>query len=180
MNKTNRGFTMLFAVLISSLLLSIGVAILDLTLKEFTLSSAGKASQFAFYAADDGAECALFWEHHNPNPLSSIGESSFATSTDSQTYLSFSCHGNPVYKNQISETHEAPVTEFSAIEGFEKSVTSFWTSYDGTPYSPCAHVTVTKLTNSDQLTSTVIDSRGYDTCDPDNPYRTERGLQAIF
>ena len=46
---------------ISSLLLSIGISIYNITLKELILSSYGRNSQFAFYAADTGLECALYW-----------------------------------------------------------------------------------------------------------------------
>jgi Tfp pilus assembly protein PilX len=57
-----RGFTLLLAILVSSLLLAIGLAISNIILKEILLSSSGRESQFAFYAADSGAECALFWD----------------------------------------------------------------------------------------------------------------------
>lgn len=184
MINMKKGFTMLFAVLISSLLLSIGVAILDLTLKEFALSSAGKSSQFAFYAADDAAECALYWENHNNNPSAATStDSSFATSSESYPFLTFNCHGQPVSKDDISiAPPEEPQTVITnPTPSTTEAVTSFWTSYTGTINGPCAHVVVTKTTNDDDgLVSTVIDSRGYDTCDPNNPYRTERGLQALF
>ena len=56
------GFTLFFAVLIASLLLAIGLAIFNITIKELVLSSSVRDSEFAFYAADSGAECALFWD----------------------------------------------------------------------------------------------------------------------
>ena len=70
---SKQGFTLLFAALVASLVLSIGIAVFNITLKELKLSSAGRESQFAFYAADTGAECALYWDfQHN----------AFATTTD--------------------------------------------------------------------------------------------------
>jgi Tfp pilus assembly protein PilX len=59
---SQRGFTLLLATLIASLLLLLGAAIAGLARKEVLLSSVGRDSQFAFYAADTGAECALFWD----------------------------------------------------------------------------------------------------------------------
>lgn len=56
------GFTLLFAALAGSLLFSVGIAIANLAIRELALSSAGRESQFAFYAADSGAECALYWD----------------------------------------------------------------------------------------------------------------------
>lgn len=58
----NGGYTLLFAVLIASLVLSIGLSVFNISMKEFILSSAGRESQFAFYAADTGIECALYWD----------------------------------------------------------------------------------------------------------------------
>src|ERR1700733_8237439 len=74
----DKGFTLLFAVLVSSLILAIGLSVANLTIKEIQLSGTGRASQFAFYAADTGSECALYWDIKGDN-----GESIFATSTDS-------------------------------------------------------------------------------------------------
>ena len=61
-NKKERGFTLLLATIISSLLLAVGAAMFAIIKKEIILSSLGRDSQFAFYAADTGAECALYWD----------------------------------------------------------------------------------------------------------------------
>lgn len=64
--NTNRGFVLLLAALIASLSLGLGLAIVTIARKSVTLSSIGRDSQFAFYAADTGAECALYWDiRHN-------------------------------------------------------------------------------------------------------------------
>lgn len=61
--NTTGGFTLFYSVLVSSLLLAIGLAILNITLKEFTLSSGARDSETAFYAADSALECALYWDN---------------------------------------------------------------------------------------------------------------------
>ena len=58
--RSKRGFALLFAVFIAGLMTTIGLAIFNITIKEVTLSGTGRESQFAFYAADTGAECALY------------------------------------------------------------------------------------------------------------------------
>jgi hypothetical protein len=58
----NRGFTLLLAALVSSIVLSLGASIFILAKKEVTLSSLGRDSQYAFYGADQAAECALYWD----------------------------------------------------------------------------------------------------------------------
>lgn len=62
LHTTSRGFTLLLAALVSSLVLSVGLSIVSIVQKSVTLSSIGRESQFAFYAADTGAECALYWD----------------------------------------------------------------------------------------------------------------------
>ncbi len=57
--KQNRGFIILFAVTISSILLAIGLGVASITLKEFNFSGIGKKANEAFFAADTGIECAL-------------------------------------------------------------------------------------------------------------------------
>ncbi|OHA18238.1 MAG: hypothetical protein A2664_02090 [Candidatus Taylorbacteria bacterium RIFCSPHIGHO2_01_FULL_46_22b] len=56
-----RGFTLYYAVLFAGLLLAVGASMLNLTLKEFLLSASLKESSYAFFAADSGMDCALYW-----------------------------------------------------------------------------------------------------------------------
>jgi hypothetical protein len=60
--REQRGFTLLLAALVASIVLSLGTSIYEIAQKEVALSSIGRDSQFAFYAADTIAECALYWD----------------------------------------------------------------------------------------------------------------------
>lgn len=60
--KNQKGFTILLAALVASLVLTLGIAIFSVAQKQVILSSLGRSSQYAFYAADTGAECALYWD----------------------------------------------------------------------------------------------------------------------
>ncbi len=60
--RAQRGFTLLLAALVASIVLSVGAAIFGIAQKQLTLSALGRDSQFAFYAADTAAECALYWD----------------------------------------------------------------------------------------------------------------------
>ncbi len=65
-SRHTRGFTLLLAALVSTIVLALGAAIYGIAVKELALSSLGRDSQFAFFAADTGAECALYWDiRHN-------------------------------------------------------------------------------------------------------------------
>ncbi len=71
-HRAQRGFTLLLAALVASIVLALGSSIFLIARKQVTLSSLGRDSQFAFYAADTGAECALYWD---------IRHSAFGSST---------------------------------------------------------------------------------------------------
>ena len=57
--KENKGFVILFAVTISSILLSIALGVMNVSLNEVRFSTSARATNDAFFAADTGAECAL-------------------------------------------------------------------------------------------------------------------------
>jgi len=69
---SGRGFAILFTLLIVSITLSISLGVYNLLIGEIILSGTGRDSQLAFYAADAGVECALYWD---------IQQSAFSTST---------------------------------------------------------------------------------------------------
>lgn len=60
--KNNSGFALLFSVMVSSLLLTIGLSIFGIALKELAISTAARESIHAFFAADSGRECAIYWD----------------------------------------------------------------------------------------------------------------------
>ena len=55
------GFALLFVVILSSIILSIAIGIANIALKEVNFSTSAKDTNDAFFAADVGAECALFY-----------------------------------------------------------------------------------------------------------------------
>lgn len=144
------GFAILYSVLIASILLSIGLAIFNLTIKELLLSSLGRDSQFAFYAADTGAECAFYWDFHGD---------AFSTSTPAE---SINCGDE-----------DRVITSVSLGGGVYERV--FQMDFSPEPY--CIIVSVTKY---DVPVKTVVESRGYNTCDSANPRRVERAIRATY
>jgi hypothetical protein len=59
-NNGWRGFTLLLSLIVVSILTSVGLGVFDIVLREIVLSSFGRESQKAFYAADTGVECVLY------------------------------------------------------------------------------------------------------------------------
>jgi len=165
-----KGFTILFAVLVSSIILALGLGIVAITMKEVQLSGAGRDSQLAFYAADSGAECGFYWDLKGDN---------FATSSQGTNNLvSMTCAGGEKLNQNM------PTNVGGIATGIENATTTFWIymakSSSGIvdPQSPCAQVQVGKHLIGAQI-QTVIDSRGYNTC-VDNPRRLERGYQIQY
>lgn len=60
--QNNRGFVILFAVMISSIILTIALGVANIALKEIKFSTSGKDTNNAFYAAEAGYECALYYD----------------------------------------------------------------------------------------------------------------------
>jgi hypothetical protein len=54
-----KGYTLLFSVVVSSLVLAVAAFILSISRKQFILASASRDSTVAIYAADSGLECAV-------------------------------------------------------------------------------------------------------------------------
>lgn len=59
-NNKEKGFVLLFAVMLSSIILAIALGISNIALKEVNFSTSVKDANDAFFAADAGAECVLY------------------------------------------------------------------------------------------------------------------------
>ncbi len=133
--KNQQGFTLLLAALVASIVLALGTSIFQLAQKELTLSSIGRDSQFAFYAADTGAECALYWDSRYQR---------FPTSTP--TTSDITCD------NQIKTT--------TVTSGGGDIVSSFQFA----PNGYCANVSVRKSTDIDTGSDmTTVHADGFST-----------------
>ncbi len=80
-HDSGQGFTLLLAVLITSIILGISVGFSTFIIKELIISAMGRESQKAFFASDSGIECALYWD---------LQQNAFATSSTS----SINCTGS--------------------------------------------------------------------------------------
>jgi Tfp pilus assembly protein PilX len=156
--QKNKGFTILFAVIVSSLVLAVGISIANITLKQILISASGRDSQVAFYTADSGSECAIYYD---------LIEKTFPTSTES----------SPSIDNiDCMETSGAPIV---VVDGGISNATSTFTVGQGVA---CAKVTIGKHDRNGDgyVDRTIIQSRGYNICDENNPRRLERGLEIIY
>jgi hypothetical protein len=112
-SKNQKGFALLMAIVITSILLVVSFVVADLSYKELVLTSTEQQSQIAFYMADSGAECALYWDLKNPSsPGVYQGFSAFDPSNNSG---SVTCNNQTVTTG--SQTVQTIPTQSSQIGG---------------------------------------------------------------
>lgn len=85
MNRTKKGFTLLMAVIITSVLLIISTGIISIAIKQAELSTFSRDSERAFYAADSGVDCALYWDLKNASVSAFDPSSNTAITCNNQT-----------------------------------------------------------------------------------------------
>ena len=160
--RNNSGFTLFIALIVSSLLLAIGFSLSTIILKQLIFANSGKESQLAFYAADSGAECALYWDRKNVDGLTDFNGAFTASSTFDDIFCGT---GGPV------TPQTAQVGSFVRFSdpANQQATTTFYVDYsDDDPLNPnhkaCAKVTVFKWVDSSgpiPVEKTQIESRGY-------------------
>ncbi len=158
-NKNNKkGFAILFAVTLSSILLSIALGVTNIALKELKFSTSAKATNDAFFAADTGIECALFNDKSPTTSFPQTGGSGIVN-----------CLGATIPLNGSYPDWSFTLSEFG-----------------GTGRS-CAKVTLSRsLDNSTNPPSiaTLIVSKGYNngdsSCNSTNADRIERELRVMY
>lgn len=181
--RTSRGgFTIFFAVLVSSLALAVGVAIYDLVSRELVLSQTTTQSQYAIFAADTGVECALYWDSKYVPPIANGFTSIFAAYPRSVTGLVEGvamCNGQDIYQygnGTPPNPYTLPTTGWGNwTQGSTTDTVTTTYTLDLPP--GCAVVQVTKVGNPAQTT---IVSRGYNTCAKTGVVRIERALQISY
>lgn len=60
-SKQQKGFILLFSLLISSVILTAGLAVSRIIIRQIYLASVQRDSQMALFAADTGLECGRYW-----------------------------------------------------------------------------------------------------------------------
>jgi hypothetical protein len=121
--QKNKGFVLLFAVSISAILLAIALGAANISLKELQFSTSAKDTNDAFFAADAGTECALYYDRSDQNkfPLGgpapapiSCGSGNitvgFSAGTYSFTVIGLGSAGTSCSKVTVSKAIIAPFT----------------------------------------------------------------------
>lgn len=157
-NIKQKGFTLLVAVLITSVFLIVSFVVINVAVKQLLLANSAEQSQHAFYAADSGTECAVYWDL-----------ASTTSKFDPSTPGTISCNGQTIGPSN-PQTVETIPTQPAVIGGNQNSI--FQLNF----IKGCAIVRVTKAPSG----VTTIDSRGYNTCSSTALRRFERGVTLTY
>ena len=141
----SRGYTLLFAVLVATLVLGVAVFITSISRKQFLLSETARESAFSFYNADSGMECAAAAN-------SGISSTSNGTTPGGGP---ISCNGATVTLGSFSPPVGTPNLRYEMVS----SPATFTFSNGG-----CAIVTFTTGYDVNNSLNTIIDSLGYNSC----------------
>lgn len=156
MTNPQRGFTLLIAVILTSVLLSVGLALLDVAYKQVTLSSTARQSQTAFYAADSALECALYWDQkHN----------AFSYGAPART---LTCGTRTI-------TPSSSISNGIQTTTFDMPCPSGGTSAEVIVRKGTVGVFCNTFGNSSCLYA-----NGYNSCNVDDERRIERGLKVVY
>lgn len=118
------GFALLMTLIVVSVIISIGLSVLDLAIKQVELASNSKDSEIAFHAANAGMECAQYWRRAASSTMEA---------------------GNPITPDCFSGTiNSNTVDELEAADGVSGDGNVYLYNYEitwGTAASRCSRVT---------------------------------------
>jgi hypothetical protein len=170
------GYTLLFAVLVSSLVLAVGISILTINKKELLLTAGARDSSAAFYAADGARECAVQAD------LPVAEGDAFSTETNNAAHLGQSTCPNGIFSTNYPDFN-SDLDPFIADVIFKFDVQFKPETTNG----PCASVTVTKGYRNGQPRTYIL-SKGYNlgwniatkTCSVPGARRVERAIEYSY
>ena len=180
------GYTLLFAMIVASVVLAIGVSLLTISRKEFVLSSSATNSSASFYAADSGINCAEYWNNSGDEfGTSSLSRSPIFCSNVQGVSAATVSGSNNVTSITLPTGALSPAYEFTFNTPF---------SIDGTTVQGCARVTVDKYYAPNPSLGgvmypyTTITSYGYTLgwnsntkdCTTQSPRKVERAIQVTY
>jgi len=136
-NKKQTGFALLMTLIVVSVVISIGLSILDLTIKQLKLSTDSKDSEIALHAANAGLECAEYWRNFVTTPPAN-------PDIESGAPFPITCFGVTDAETKTAVAFTAPAPAVTANDDVQKYVYEFsW----GTPVNRCTRVTMVLFTS---------------------------------
>jgi len=130
--KNKKGFVILYTVLIASIILAIAIGVASVSYNEIVLSQEAREGNISFFAADTGAECALYWDGQGiVDPANS----------------SFLCDGSSYSDQSVSQSDPSVVAYlFNLNNNTNCTAITINKNFQSTdPLSPCSTNTCTRI-----------------------------------
>ncbi|MCI0597780.1 hypothetical protein L0Y34_01785 [Candidatus Parcubacteria bacterium] len=121
-----RGFTLLIAVVLASVALAIGLALLDITYKQVVLASSSRQSQIAFYNADAVMECALYFDQVQ-NLFARTSSSGNVSCNGLANSVIFTNSGNPYIRTFTATCAGGGTAGYATIYKYSDATTRIFT-----------------------------------------------------
>ena len=148
----NRGIALLFTLLIIGVAISLSIGVFNIILGELEIGEGARESHRAFYAADSGIECILYWD---------LKEQAFVFDKEK----AINCVGSSPAFTRSSQT----------VDGKTATVyqsTASFTLANGA----CVSLTVIKFSDG----SSRIEALGENTCNPAAVRVVQRGIEVNY
>lgn len=99
------GFALLVTLIVVSVVVSVGLVLLDVTIKQLRLSSNSTDSEIAFHAANAGVECAQYWRRQSSDAIEG-NEFGSTPQPSGGTMSDILCFDDPSGAEDVSDTGE--------------------------------------------------------------------------
>ncbi len=175
--KQKKGFTLLLSLLVSSAVLLGSYAISNVLFYQLKQVSNNKESIKAFVSADNGIECAIFYDEQDSDEKYAFVPTDYPNLETPRDEAVINCASTSNATNGDSMISSQETVSLNQGEGTQNI---FEIIYGDDDNSPCARVTVKKTLNNDGGIETVIESRGYNRCNPELPRRIERAVRVRY
>ena len=97
-NTHETGFALLMTLIVVGVVISVGLSILDLSVKQVRLATNARDSEIPFHAANAGMECAQFWRRNQMNAME-VGDP-----------VTLACFGSGTFSNTVTDLTASNVT----------------------------------------------------------------------
>ena len=166
----SRGFAILYAILMVSIVLTISLTLLDISYKQLVLSSINRESKLAYYAAVNALNCATYWESVAANNTTGVPYQAFGYFTYSPVL--FNSANKPIKCAGVTPT----VSLSNQIFTFSLS---FPQAGGGSSFAEVQVIQGNGVgVNGFAAGKTLIKVDGYNTSDLNHPRRVQRSLDS--
>jgi hypothetical protein len=151
--KQKGGYAMLFAVLLSSLLIALGMSIFNLSIKELQIATSERDSQISYYSAYSAYECYRYWLTQGAFPPHyNISQGGFYPTSGQETDT-INCNGGSNNTPFIFTCSQDPFTSDISCSNFASPATFYYTTSTDL-LSPSASIVVQRLQHGFSIVST--------------------------